>query len=86
VYIFPVCLDEITEATTEIEGHDAIFCEGGCQTFIHRHHAGLSTPLFKAFQVLDRPFQCANCCISQYESLLTSMKSTVTTLEKRVKE
>jgi len=54
--------------------------------FIHRHCAGLSKPLLKAFQVLGRPFQCANSRISQYESLLTSMKSTVTTLEKRVEE
>jgi len=25
MYICPVCLDEIIEATTEVEGHDAIF-------------------------------------------------------------
>jgi len=86
VCICPVCLDEIIETTNEVERHDAILCEGVCQTFIHRHCAGLCKPLFKAFQVLDRPFQCANCCNSQYESLLTSMKSTVTTLEKRVEE
>jgi len=36
VYICPVCLDEIidSEATTEVERHDAIYCEGICQTFI----------------------------------------------------
>ena len=51
---------------------------------VYKHCAGLSKPLFKAFQVLNRPFQCANCHISKYESLLTSNYHRVEELESAI--
>ncbi|XP_065904034.1 uncharacterized protein [Dysidea avara] len=38
-YICPICTDIIIENTKEVDGHDAIFCEGTCNSWLHRQCA-----------------------------------------------
>ena len=48
-YICPICLDKIAEDSDDTDGHDAIFCEGACDAWVHRRCAGLSKTLFQVF-------------------------------------
>ena len=44
----PICDDQILDAKGRRKGHDAIFCDGTCQTWLHRGCAGLSRRAFEA--------------------------------------
>jgi len=82
--ICPVCLKNIIDCTEQNEGHDAIYCEGVCDGWLHRQCAGLSKVVFTSFQNSDKPFHCPHCRINNYELQLNNMKSTITSLEQRV--
>ena len=69
--ICPVCLDKITDE------HDAIYCEGGCDGWLHRSCAGLSKVLFDVWRDCDDPFFCPHCRISKQEEVLSSMQTTI---------
>ena len=84
VAVCPVCLENIIESTELKEGHDAIYCEGACDGWLHRQCAGLSKVVFKSFQDSDKPFYCPHCRISNYEAQFNNMKSTIASLEQRV--
>ena len=45
VCVLYVCIEVIEEKSDKNEGHDAIYCEGKCNSWLHRQCAGLSKPV-----------------------------------------
>jgi len=84
-YICPICADVIIESTEEVEGHDAIYCEGACNSWLHRQCAGLSKSLFLSFANSDKAYQCSHCRLAAYETIVDNMKTTISSLEQRIK-
>jgi len=84
-YICPICADIIIENTDEVVGHDAIFCEGICNSWLHRQCAGLSKPLFQLFSNSEKQYQCPHCQLAAYESVVDNLKSIISSLEEQVK-
>ena len=82
-YICPICLDKIVEDSENTEGHDAVYCEGTCDTWIHRRCAGLSKTLFKVYQNSDKPYHCPHCKLLEYETLTKELISRLEALENR---
>ena len=76
----------IKEADNTNNGHDAIFCEGTCNLWLHRQCAGLSEPNFDLLHNSEVPFCCPHCCLQRYESQLADFKSTITQLQNKVSE
>ena len=82
--ICPVCLDPIVDATEDTEGHEAIYCESTCNSWIHRQCAGLSKTLFKKLEESDEPFCCPHCRLVLQDKQLQELKSLVDALSKEV--
>jgi len=73
----------IIEASDEAEGHEAVFCEGECQGWIHRHCAGLTRPAFNSLSA-SIPYLCSYCtCTRQYKEIC-SLKDTIEDLTNRL--
>ena len=53
----PICLEQIVNANQKNKkGQDAMYCEGTCDAWSHRHCAGLSKPAFNLLQNSTSPF------------------------------
>ena len=73
-----VCLEEIEESCGRKEGHDAIYCDGVCQAWLHRQCAGLSKPRFKLVSESKDLFHCPQCRLESQRDEIQQLKSTVT--------
>ena len=58
-YICPICTELIIEGTDKVEGHNAIYCEGTCDSWLHHQCTGLSKPAFQLF--VNKPYRCPHC-------------------------
>ena len=70
--ICPICDDPIEEQSETTPGHDAIHCDGICDSWLHRRCAGLSKS--------DSKFLCPHCHLHDLISEVTSLKSIVSNL------
>ena len=78
----PICNDKIKEASgKKTVGDDAIFCEGNCQSWVHRRCAGLSTILFKELTSTTEPYCCPHCKLQSTVKELNSLKAEFTHLK-----
>ena len=78
-----VCDEVIIEACDGVEGHEAVFCEGECQGWIHRQCAGLTRPAFNSLSE-SIPYLCSYCtCARQYNEIC-SLKDTIEHLTNRL--
>ena len=83
-YICPICIDVIKEADNTNYGHDAIFCEGTCNSCLHHQCAGLSKPNFDLLHNSKVPFYWPHCRLQRYKSQLLDFKSTITQLQNKI--
>ena len=74
VTICPICEDVIKDPSPKSSGQDAVFCEGICNTWIHRRCAGLSKTLFTAISKSDDAFCCPHCRLDSQSSELISLR------------
>ena len=75
-----ICLDAIIDATADRDGHDAVFCDGVCNSWIHRRCAGLSSSAFKAISSplnSKQPFHCPTCRLNMHSKEINTLKATV---------
>ena len=86
--ICPICLETIIESTKTKSGHDAIFCEGYCSSWLHRKCAGLPKSLFTTLVKSSDPYFCPHCQlrnvtveVSKLTKIMDSLNKTTTTLQ-----
>ena len=86
--ICPICLETIIESTKSKPGHDAIFCEGYCSSWLHRKCAGLPKPLFTTLVKSSDPYICPHCQlrivtveVSKLKEAIESLNKTITSLQ-----
>ena len=95
---YPVCKQDIVDATKTTEGQDSVFCEGNCKVWLHRHCAGLTKSAFNHIQQWQssKPFICTHCRleaqenkienkIKELQNLLASFQSLVSDLKSSAK-
>ena len=87
----PVCSDSIVDATEDVAGQEALFCEGSCKQWLHRWCAGVRQGDYEPLSSSQEPFVCNLCTIElqqkQIDNLLLSvgaLKETVDTLQSSV--
>ena len=78
----PICNDAIEDCSSKARGHDAVFCDGHCNKWIHRRYVGLSKTAFKKVTERNDPFYCthcylSHCYLSQNKEELISLRTTV---------
>lgn len=74
-----ICMEVIVDSTPRKPGHDSIFCDGECQSWIHRRCAGLSKLAFSKLCSVSntKPFYCPNCRLEQQSLEISELKSTL---------
>ena len=82
--ICPICMELIVESTKSKAGHDAIYCEGYCNSWLHRRCAGLSKPLFASMEKSKDPFHCPHCQLKNHSDEITKLKTTIASLTETV--
>lgn len=73
----PICADVILDKTATLQGHEAIFCDGDCQSWLHRGCAGLSKARLLEVSKYKNPFYCPQCQLARHSAELESLKSTI---------
>ena len=76
-FICPVCEETIKDPSPTSEGQESIFCEGTCNTWLHRKCAGLSKKAFQNVSNSNKLFLCPCCVISKHEEDIATLKTTI---------
>ena len=82
--ICPISLETIIKSTKSKSGHDAIFCEGHCNSWLHRRFSWLSKPLFAGLEKSTNPFYCPHCQLQNLTSEISTLKETIKSLNKSI--
>ena len=76
-HICPICEDVIVDQSSSNKGHDSVFCDGLCNTWLHRGCAGLSKLAFEQVVASSDSFYCPHCSLLQQKKEIASLKATV---------
>ena len=60
--VCPICNESILDTVKTKKGHDATFCEGIRDSWLHRRCAGLSQSAFAELQNSTESFHCPDYC------------------------
>jgi len=83
----PTCQEIILEATEDVAGHDAIFCDGeGCQTWYHRWCAGVNKKRHEVLSASEAPFFCPSCVMEQQSRDIATLQEAVKALTAQLSE
>ena len=81
------CSNVIVEYNEEqgADGDDAIFCEGKCNSWIHRMCVGLSKMCYQELSEDDSPYFCPHCKINQQANEIAELKEVINSLTSDLK-
>ena len=79
-----ICLERIIESTKSESGHDVIYYEGHCNSWLHRRCAELSKPLFASLEKSIDPFYCPHCQLQNLTTEISTLKATINSLNERI--
>ena len=83
-YNCPICSEVIIEPTKSKKGHDAIYCEGLCSSWLHRHCAGLPKSVFVSLEKSPDPFYCPHCLLKKHTATISDRKATIASLTEAI--
>ena len=75
--ICPIRKSSIVDSTSRRKSQDSVFCDGECNTWLHRGCAGLSKSCFETVSSSKDPFYCQKCTIYFLVKEVASLKTTV---------
>ena len=73
-----ICEGVIALPSKNVEGDDALFCEGFCPAWCHRKCIGFSKQLFKVVCESDDPFLCLYCSLTCYQKEIAEQFKSLT--------
>ena len=79
-FICPVCDAIITEDGDDVTGDDAVYCEGICDTWMHRKCVGMSKIVFDNLGGSNDPYLCPTCVISKQSKEISKLRVLVKSL------
>ena len=82
----PICALVILESTNDVEGHEALLCEGSCNQWYHRWCAGVSKACYKALSGTEDPFFYPSCTATKQQKAILELQSSVRSLSDEVRE
>ena len=81
---YPICSHPVEDAAGKKKGHNAVFCDGACQEWVHRQFGGLSKVRYDSITKFEEPFLCPQCVIAKQSKDIFDLKLTVASLEDSV--
>lgn len=85
-FVCPICDESIKDSSTRVSGQDSVFCDGVCNTWLHRRCAGLSKMLFVALSHSKDPFYCPHCRLHLLSKELSSLRMDFDALSSKLVE
>ena len=82
----PICDKVITDQDGQRKGHDAVFCDGVCQEWLHRVCAGLPKKVFLEIKDSVEPSYCLNCTNRRQEKEIAALNSKIGLLLSKLTE
>ena len=82
----PICALVILESTNDVEGHEALLCDGSCNQWYHRWCAGVSKACYEALSGTEDPFFCPSCTATKQQKSILELQSSVRSLSDEVRE
>lgn len=79
-----ICLKVIVDRSENVDGEDSVFCEGHCQSWLHRTCAGLTDPAFDAVRNSADDFLCFKCQATAHAAEIKELHAMIATLTKEV--
>ncbi len=80
-----ICTQPILEATDQEDGHDALLCEGKCNTWYHRWCAGVTKARYEVLSNTEDPFHCPACVAERQENTIRELQDMVLSLAEEVR-
>ena len=79
MYTCPICLEVIVDITPRKPGHNSIYCDSECQSWIHHRCAGLLTLAFSNLcdSLNKKSFYYPNCHLEQQSLAISQLKYTL---------
>ena len=84
--VCPICEEVIKGTNGRKKGQDAIFCEGECQSWMHRHCAGLSKNRFQELSSSQDMFLCPACQNDMLTEAISELRVVVGELTSEIDE
>ena len=63
---------------------NAIYCEGQCNSWLHRSCAGLPKSVFTSLQNSPDPFLCLHCQLKNHTTIISELKATIASLSETI--
>ena len=79
-----ICDETIKEATDDVDGDDAVYCEGDCRAWLHRKCVYMSKQFYDKISVSDDPYHCPNCASAKQSQEISVLKQQVEDLTKEI--
>ena len=65
-----LCCDQLEEQ------HEVLFCEGGCNSTVHRYCAGVTREHYTKLITDTEPFTCQYCTLRTYRAMVIQLQTT----------
>ena len=79
-----VCLQPVVDQSDTEDGHDAVFCDGKCQCWLHRSCVGLTKSRFDLVCGSSDKFLCCYCQLDCQSTLLSEVGKSVSLLSDKL--
>jgi len=83
LFVLAICHEIILEGE---EGQDAVYCEGQCQSWIHRKCSGLTSQVFEQICESEDKYLCPFCALSVQNCELVELRKLVKSLSEKVEK
>ena len=81
-----VCDKPIAEQTRTMKCQDALYCDGSCQSWMHRACIGLSLKAFEAYNVSSKPYICPHCTIDSQNKEIVCLRNEIASLHTTISD
>ena len=82
----PMCALVIVETTDDMEGQEALLCEGSCNHWYHRWCAGVTKARYEALSSSEDPFFCPSCSATRQQKSIVALQASLRSLSDEVRE
>ena len=83
-HVCPICADTIVDEGEDECVQDALFCEGGCQCWLHRWCVGVTRERYAVLSSDEEPFLCLSCTVAGQQAAITAQQADIACLRECV--
>jgi len=73
------------DESVNVEGENAVYCEGQCNFWLHRKCVGLTKQAYIEIGSSEDPYICPHCTMAYYRKEIVELKNLVKSLSEKLK-